>query len=129
MSGNRIGNNTPKQTLPPTPGNVAQEGTEKVSDTKGTNPASIISALSSPTKNKTEKGNFDVNISNGAKDRAVAFQKAFDIAKQTPDIREDRVKTLKEQIQNGTYKLDAGNIADGMLLEAVKDRLAETEPR
>lgn len=71
----------------------------------------------------------DVQISAGAKGRADAMQKAYDIAASTPDIREDRVAALKKQINDGTYKADAGNIADGMLREAVKDHLSQVEER
>lgn len=71
----------------------------------------------------------DVNISSGARDRADASQRAFDIAKNTPDIREDRVAMLKKQIEDGTYKIDSGKIADGMMREAILDHLAETEER
>jgi len=106
---------------------VGQDAASKAGETSA---ASAISALSSTASNsakKLAKGNYDVSISPHAKDRAAAFQKAFDIAKATPEIREDRVKALKEQIQNGTYKVDSGDIADAMLREAVKEHLAETD--
>jgi len=68
-----------------------------------------------------------VNISAAAKDRAVAQQRAKDIALSTPDIREDRVAMLKAQINDGTYQIDSGKIADGMLREAIKEHLATSE--
>jgi len=71
----------------------------------------------------------DVKISDSAKDRSAAITKATEIAKNTPDIREDRVAALKAQIDGGTYQIDSGKIADGMMREAVKDRLAETSGR
>jgi len=75
------------------------------------------------------KANFDVNISEGARDRAEASAKALDIARNTPDVREDRVAMLKKQIEDGSYKIDSGKIADGMMREAIRDHLAETEDR
>ncbi len=71
----------------------------------------------------------NVQISPGAKDRAEAFQKAFDIAKKTPDVREDKVQDLKARIANGTYQIDSGKIADGMAREAIMEHLAEGEER
>ena len=71
----------------------------------------------------------NVQISEGAKSRAEAQQKALEIARGTPDIREDRVASLKKQIQDGTYQIDSGKIADGILREAIKDHLAETDER
>ena len=129
MSTNRIGSNTPKTNLPPSSGNVGQDGVSKAEESNAASALSSLSPGSAASPKKLAKGNFDVNISTGAKDRASAFQKAFDIAQQTPDIREDRVKALKEQIQNGSYKVDAGNIADSMLREAVKEHLAESDNR
>ncbi len=72
-------------------------------------------------------GAADVKISGGAKDRAAAASKAFDIAKNTPDVREDRVAALKAQIDAGTYQPDSGKIADGILREAVREHLAESQ--
>ena len=33
----------------------------------------------------------------------------------TPDVREDRVNSIKEQIDNGTYEVDAEDFADKIL--------------
>lgn len=71
----------------------------------------------------------NVQISADGKGRAEAMNKALDIARNTPDVREDRVAALKKQIQEGTYQVDSGKIADGMLREAIKDHLAEAEER
>ncbi len=69
----------------------------------------------------------DVNLSPRAKEMALERKKAMDIAKGTPDIREDRVQELKKQIQEGSYKADSGRIADGMLREASRDYLANND--
>lgn len=82
-----------------------------------------------PTTSEAAKANFDVNISTGARSRAEASSKALEIARNTPDVREDRVAMLKKQIEEGTYKVDSGKIADGMMREAILDHLAETDER
>lgn len=82
-----------------------------------------VAAKATPAPTKSA----DVNISTGARSRAEASQKALEIARNTPDVREDRVAMLKKQIDEGTYKVDAGKIADGMMREAILDHLAETE--
>ena len=38
----------------------------------------------------------------------------------TPQIREDRVAALRASIQNGSYQVDPGQIADAMLSEAAR---------
>jgi negative regulator of flagellin synthesis FlgM len=85
------------------------------------------SAAPSAGAGETGKKNYDVQISDQAKSKADAFQKALGIARATPDVREDRVAALKKQIADGTYQVDSGKVADGMLLEAIKDHLAERE--
>jgi flagellar biosynthesis anti-sigma factor FlgM len=127
MSTNRIGSPGTQPSMPSSSGNVGQDTVTKASESAAANAISSIGSAVGNSAKKMPKGNFDVNISSHAKDRAVAFQKAFDIAKATPDIREDRVKALKEQIQNGSYKVDSGDIADAMLREAVKEHLADTD--
>ena len=79
---------------------------------------------SSPRAN--EQG-VNVELSPQARQMADARKKAADIARSTPDVREDRVAALKAQIAAGTYKPDSGKIADGILREAILDRLSETK--
>lgn len=71
--------------------------------------------------------NFGVELSDKAKTRGAEQKKAFDIAKNTPDVREDRVAELKAKIQAGTYEIDSGKIADGMLREAIMEHLATSK--
>ncbi len=60
-----------------------------------------------------------------SRDRA----KALEIARQTPDVREDKVAELKKRIAAGTYQVDSGKVADGMLREAIREHLAENTER
>ena len=55
---------------------------------------------------------------------AEAHKKAVDIARNTSDVRDDKVADFKRRIESGEYKADAGNIADGMMREAIRDELA-----
>jgi negative regulator of flagellin synthesis FlgM len=71
----------------------------------------------------------DVNISPSAKRKADERTKALTIAKNTPEVREDRVADLKARIASGKYEVDSGKIADGMMREAVIEHLAETTER
>ncbi len=78
-------------------------------------------------KSAGSSAGYNVNVSTQAKELAEARGKAFNIAKNTDPVREDRVADIKKRIADGTYQVDSGQIADGMLREAVKDRLAERE--
>lgn len=83
-----------------------------------------IEALA-PKVQSQDKSDFNVALSDKAKEISEARIKALDIARNTPDIREDRVADLKKRIEAGEYKPDAGQIADGMMREAIRDELAK----
>lgn len=68
--------------------------------------------------------NFDVNLSDKAQQMLDAKNKALDIARSTPPIREDRIAAIKAQIADGSYQADSGKIADGIMVEAIKDAIA-----
>ena len=78
---------------------------------------------------KNMMGDVDVKISPESIDKKNASSKAFDIAKNTSPIRDEKVSALKKQIQEGTYKPDSAKIADGMAREAITEHLAETQGR
>ncbi|MGD8343628.1 MAG: flagellar biosynthesis anti-sigma factor FlgM [Desulfobacterales bacterium] len=60
-----------------------------------------------------------VALSGAAKDIQEAQRKLEAI----PDVREDKVAQLKEQIENGTYEIDEQKIADKMLKDALLNDL------
>lgn len=80
-----------------------------------------------PGRGAAGKPGINVALSPKARELADARKKAFDIAKATPDIREDRVAELKRQIQAGQYQVDPGKIADGIAREALLEYLAESD--
>lgn len=49
--------------------------------------------------------------------------KIRDIVKAMPDIREDRVRDLKQQVQAGTYEVGADEVADKMMGRLLTDRV------
>ena len=103
---------------------------KETGDTKDLKKGEKISSLGAVSKEKVQASkekDYNVTLSPLAKELREAHSKAYQIAKNTSPIREDRVKELQEKINAGTYKIDPGQIADGMLREAVKDSLAETD--
>ena len=70
------------------------------------------------------KQGVEVKLSKEGVNLDKSYQKAFEIAKQTPATRADKIKALKAQIESGEYKVDAGKVADGILLEAIKDHVS-----
>lgn len=54
-----------------------------------------------------------LEISNTAK----YFQVALKAAKDSPDIREEKVEQIKQQIETGTYNVSAEEVAKKMMAE------------
>ncbi len=74
--------------------------------------------------NNTTKSDYGVNLSSKAKDLAEARGRALEIARNSPDVRENKVAELRERIRSGSYKVDPKKVADGMMQEAIKDQIA-----
>lgn len=54
--------------------------------------------------------------------RASDFQLAMKAIKATPDIREEKIKAIKEKIAAGTYNIDAEKIAQRIIERALIDK-------
>ena len=56
-------------------------------------------------------------------DMAKAVQEAQTQLESIPDVREDKVAELKEQIEKGTYEPDAEKIAGKMIIDSLLNDL------
>ena len=61
-----------------------------------------------------------VDLSAEAKD----FQRIRQILDETPDVREEKVRELKDRIESGNYTVDSGKVAAKMLGESLIDIIA-----
>ncbi|MFZ1956013.1 MAG: flagellar biosynthesis anti-sigma factor FlgM [Desulfobacterales bacterium] len=68
-------------------------------------------------KGRVNVGEDSVELSQSARD----LQKAQKALQDLPDIREDKVAALKQQIENGTYDIRADKIAANMLKESLSN--------
>ena len=81
--------------------------------------------LKSSSYNKVEA----VKAANNSKDELALSgegrikQKAFQVARQANDFRQDRVDLLREQISSGTYTVTDDEVADKMIARAIVDHL------
>ncbi len=66
-------------------------------------------------KIETKATNFTNNDGLDISEKTQEIQNANQLAKSTPDIREDKVKQIQERIKSGNYKVDLGKIADKIL--------------
>lgn len=67
-------------------------------------------SVTSKTKNAVNKKD-ELLISSEAKD----IQLAYKLVKQVPDVRQEKVDQLKNQIQTGTYNVKLEEIVDKMI--------------
>lgn len=104
-------------------GTAATAGTEKTARAKKAGEA----AAAGSTAKDLGKQDWGLDISPKAKEMSDAYKKAGEIARATPDVREDRVAAMKKKLAEGTYEVDSGKIADGMMREAMLERLASDE--
>lgn len=56
--------------------------------------------------------------------KAQEFQRIRQIVDQTPDVRQDKVRELKDRIESGKYVVDSGKVAARMLGESLIDTIA-----
>ena len=61
-----------------------------------------------------------VNLSTTAKD----VQNLKNAISKLPDVREEKVQALKDQIEKGTYRVDADKVAEKMVGESLLDVLS-----
>ncbi|MGA3207219.1 MAG: flagellar biosynthesis anti-sigma factor FlgM [Syntrophales bacterium] len=61
-----------------------------------------------------------VNLSTKARD----IQQLRDAVSQLPDVREDKISELKDQVDTGTYDVNGQKIAEKMVSESLLDTFA-----
>ena len=117
-------NNAPAtSSATPASGGISAPSTEKSGKAKKAGDAANAAAA----KTGANKQDWGLDISPKAKEMSDAFKKATEIAHATPDVREDRVADIKKRLSDGTYEMDSGKIADGMMREAMIEHLANDE--
>ncbi|MGW8187017.1 MAG: flagellar biosynthesis anti-sigma factor FlgM [Desulfobacterales bacterium] len=73
-------------------------------------------------KGRANVGEDNVKLSQSARD----LQRAQRALQDMPDIREDKVAALKQQIENGTYDIRADKIAANMLKESLSNDISSS---
>ena len=92
----------------------------KVKNAKKAQNVSLIDTLA-PAAEETHDGSTEkVQLS----DRAQFMREATEIAQNSPDVRADKVKALKEKIKGGHYKVDSHKVAEAMIKDSVDEALA-----
>jgi negative regulator of flagellin synthesis FlgM len=77
----------------------------------------VDSTSEQPEKQKTKADTVVLS------DMAKTVQEAQTQLDSIPDVRKDKVAELKEQVENGTYEIDAPKIAEKMLRDSLLNEL------
>ncbi|MDP3181977.1 MAG: flagellar biosynthesis anti-sigma factor FlgM [Desulfobaccales bacterium] len=57
-----------------------------------------------------------------SEDKARLMQKARQIVEQTPQVRPEKVATLKEAVRQGTYRINARRLANILIAKLLTER-------
>jgi negative regulator of flagellin synthesis FlgM len=103
----KVQNQTPLKTSTNSPSAAKTKATHNTATT----------STAAKTERPTLTGNARESAKTEISDRAKEMSQAKALAQSAPDIREDRVAKLKEQISQGKYEINAEAIADRMVDE------------
>ncbi len=90
--------------------NVQNSEQVKQTQTEAHKASTEVKGQSSPRRDRVE-------LSQTAQD----IKKIESVLKSTPDVRAEKVKAIKEQIEAGNYQVDSKKIANAMLADLLKD--------
>ncbi len=79
-------------------------------------------ALAAKAPTGAVQGGDKVNLSAGTQD----IQRVKEVLAQTPEVRVEKIKALKGQIERGEYRVDAHAVADRMLQSLIADNRLES---
>jgi len=98
----------------------------KITDIQGTGvsqlqseqTASVGSRAGKTSGDSLSAGNDNIVVSQQAR----LMQKAADIISQTPDVRQDKVDSLQQAINQGTYSSDTQKVANSVIANMLMER-------
>lgn len=98
----------------------------KITDIRGTGVSQLqteqAGAVDSRAAKKTDlnqtAGADNINLSQEAR----LMQKAAQVIGQTPEVREEKVATLKEAVDQGTYRVDSEKVANSIIADIFRER-------
>lgn len=98
---------------------------QKVSDSKATGKSDVLKSIEGQDSLQKQSGVAGKNSSENVKWSAEAdlIAEGVQAAKESPDVRADRVAELKAAIRGGTYKTDAKAIAEKMIQSSFEEGL------
>ena len=87
---------------------------------RGSNRTAVVASSLSPRQVSQGGPAATVDISSNAQE----IQQIKGLVNQLPDVREDRVRALKAQVESGSYHVSGEDIADLIIRRALADNTA-----
>lgn len=78
-------------------------------------PDAINAYKNSHVKKVNSNTEYKINDKLDLSENAKVYAKAMNALKESSIVRADKVQKIKNEIQNGTYKVESGKIAEKML--------------
>ncbi len=98
----------------------------KITDIQGTGVSQLQTEQTGAVESRAGKKT-DVNQTAGADNinlsqEARLMQKAAQVIAQTPEVREEKVATLKEAVDQGTYQVNSQKVATSLIADIFRER-------
>jgi negative regulator of flagellin synthesis FlgM len=98
----------------------------KITDIQGTGVSQLQSEQTAAVGSRTGKTSA-ASPSTGAdnivvSDQARLMQRAAEVIGQTPDVRQDKVDSLQQAVNQGTYSADTQKVANSMIANMLMER-------
>ncbi len=98
----------------------------KIADIQGTGVSQLQSEQTGAVGSRTGKtsadsldaGNDNIVVSQQAR----LMQKAADVIGQTPNIRQDKVESIQQAVNQGTYSADTQKVANSIIANMLMER-------
>jgi negative regulator of flagellin synthesis FlgM len=88
-----------------------------VNQTNKQNPTEKKQTLQEADERSRQSSTDKVELSAESKE----MQKIYEILKSTPDVRAEKVSELKKQVQEDSYQVDSGAVAEKMIKDSLLD--------
>ena len=88
--------------------------------THNTHPINIQKPAIKKPKSTPLEANPPAGSAGEISEEARLFQKATELVKAAPDVREDKVKAVKKRLADGSYNVSSASIAEKLVEDHVK---------
>jgi negative regulator of flagellin synthesis FlgM len=95
----------------------------KITDIQGTNVTQLQNEQAGAVEPRTPQTEATQNADNiQLSQEARLMQKASQVIAETPDVRQEKVDSIKEAVDTGSYPVNAQKVANSMIANMIMER-------